>query len=170
MQIFQISELMQTIQEALEAGLEPDPAQVALLCGEGPKAIEDWCDAIANVGAEAEVIGKRIAELKARKEAREQASERMGNALIAVLRQNFPKLDKAGNVTGYGVKTPLVTVWTQVSTSYDVTADPVKHPQFFKVEPELKKKDVIDLFKAGAELPEGVSVTPREKESLRIKR
>ncbi len=161
MKIFDISPLMETIQQDLEEGREPDPAVVALLCQEGPKAIEEWTDAIANVEAEAEAIKARIVELKARKEAREQTVERMEGALKDVLKRHF----------NGKVKTPLLTTWVQKTTIYNVSgADPVKNPQFFKIpEPELKKSEVIRVYKEWV-LPGNITVTEDSTESVRVRR
>ncbi len=160
MQIFQVGSIIVTIQQTLEEGLEPDPALVELLCQEGPKAIEEWTDAIANVEAEAEVIGKRIAELRERKAAREQTVERMKGALLDLLNRHFDGK----------VKTPLVTVWSQKTTIYDIQADPQKHATFYKFpEPELQKKKAIDAYKAGV-LPTDILVTEGVTESVRIRR
>ena len=160
MQIFGIGPIMEAIQQAIEEGREPDSALVELLCQEGPRAIEEWTDAIANVEAEVEVIGQRIAELRERKAAREQTVERMKGALLDVLNRHF-----SGKV-----KTPLVTVWTQKTTTYEVSANPQDHATFFKFpEPELQKKKAIDAFKAG-EIPEGMTVTEGFSESVRTRR
>ena len=160
MQIFSIGPTMEAIQQAVEEGREPDAALVELLCQEGPKAIEEWTDAIANVEAEAAVIKARIDELKARKDAREQTVERMKGALLDVLNRHF-----SGKV-----KTPLVTVWSQKTTTYDVQANPQDHATFFKFpEPELQKKKAIDAFKAG-ETPVGMTVTEGFTESVRVRR
>lgn len=160
MQIFTIGPIMEAIQQAIEEGLEPDPALVELLCQEGPKAIEEWTDAIANVEAEAATIKARIDDLRARKDAREQAVERMKGALQDVLARHF----------GGKVKTPLITCWVQKTATYEVVADPKLHPSFFKQpEPELQKKKAIDAFKAG-EIPEGMTVTEGFSESVRTRR
>ena len=160
MQIFQVGSIIATIQQTLEEGLEPDPALVELLCQEGPKAIEEWTDAIANVESEAEIIGQRIAELRERKAAREQTVERMKGALLDLLNRHF----------NGKVKTPLVTVWVQKTAVYDIKADPTKHATFFKFpEPELQKKKAIDAYKAG-ETPDGMTVTEGFTESVRVRR
>lgn len=160
MQIFGIGPIMEAIQQAIEEGREPDPALVELLCQEGPKAIEEWTDAMSNVEAEVEVIGQRIAELRERKAAREQTADRMKGALLDVLNRHF-----SGKV-----KTPLVTVWTQKTTTYEVQASPQDHATFYKFpEPELQKKKAIDAYKAG-EAPDGMTVTEGFTESVRVRR
>ena len=170
MQIFQIGPIMEAIQQAIEEEREPDPALVELLCQEGPKAIEEWTDAIANVEAEAEAIKERINQLTERKKAREQTIERMDGALLDVLKRHFPKFDKHGNQTGYGVKTALLTTWVQRTPTYEVQADPEKHATFYKFpEPELQKKKAIDAYKAG-ETPDGMTVTEGFTESVRVRR
>ena len=170
MQIFGIGPIMEAIQQAIEEGREPDPALVELLCQEGPKAIEEWTDAMSNVEAEVDAIKERINQLTERKKAREQTIERMEGALLDVLKRHFPKVDKHGNQTGFGVKTALVTTWVQKTTTYEVQADPKKHATFFKFpEPELQKKKAIDAYKAG-ETPDGMTVTEGFSESVRTRR
>lgn len=161
MNIFEVGELMEGIQQAVEEGRDPDPAALALLLEEGPGAIEKWADAIDNTKAERDAIKKRLDELKARHAAREQAIERMDGALRDLLARHF-----------HGkVKTPLLTAWVQRTPVYQVQgADPVAHPQFFKFpEPELKKSEVIKVHKEGV-LPEGVTVTEDFTESVRMRR
>lgn len=160
MQIFSIGPIMESIQQAIGEGQEPDPALVELLCQEGPKAIEEWTDATANVEAEVEVIAQRIAELRERKAAREQTVERMKGALLDVLNRHFEGK----------VKTPLVTVWSQKTTTYDILANPQDHATFFKFpEPELQKKKAIEAYKAG-QTPDGMTVTEGFTESVRVRR
>ena len=171
MQIFQIGELMEAIQQAIEEGRGPDPALVELLCQEGPKAIEEWTDAIANVEGEAAIIKARIDELKARKDAREQAVERMEGALLDVLKRHFEEIDpKTGLGTGkFKVKTPLITTWVQKTTTYDFSADPKEHAAFFKApDPVFQKQKAIDALKAG-ELPESMAVTEGFTESVWVR-
>ena len=170
MQIFGIGPIMEAIQQAIEEGREPDPALVELLCQEGPKAIEEWTDAMANVEAEVDAIKERINQLTERKKAREQALERMDGALLDVLKRHFPKVDKHGVQDGFGVKTALVTTWVQRTPAYVVHADPKRHATFFKFpEPELQKKKAIDAYKSG-EAPDGMTVTEGFTESVRVRR
>lgn len=160
MQIFRIGPIMEAIQQAIEEGREPDPALVELLCQEGPKAIEEWTDSISNIEAEAEAIKERINQLTERKKAREQTIERMKGALQDVLARHF----------GGKIKTPLLTCWLQKTPVYEVQADPMKHPSFFKYpEPVLDKKKSIDAYRAG-EIPEGMTVTEGFSESVRTRR
>lgn len=170
MQIFGIGPIMEAIQQTIEEGREPDPALVELLCQEGPKAIEEWTDAMSSVEAEVDAIKKRIEQLTERRKAREQTLERMDGALLDVLKRHFPKVDKHGVQDGFGVKTALVTTWVQRTPTYVVQADPEKHATFFKFqEPELQKKKAIDAYKAG-ETPEGMTVTEGFTESVRVRR
>lgn len=159
MQIFEIGQLMEAITQAIGEGTEPDPAMVELLCQEGPSAVEQWVDSIANIEAESEAIKLRISELKERKDSRDHAVERMKGALQDVMNRHF----------NGKIKTPLVTVWTQKTATYDVVANPTDHPTCFKIpDPVLKKKEVIEAYKNGS-LPDGVIVTEGFSESVRVK-
>lgn len=160
MQIFQISEIMEAIQQAIMEEREPDPALVALLVQEGPKAIEEWTDAIANVEAESDALKKRIDDLKARKDARDKAVQRMEGALLDILNRHF-----SGKA-----KTPLVTTWVQKTPTYQINTSFEAHPELYRVpEPELKKREAIAAHKDGT-LPKDVEVIEDYTESLRVKR
>ena len=157
MQIFQISALMESIQQAIEEGNEPDPMQLNVLLEEGPKAIESWWDAIDNTQAESDALDKRIKELQARKAARDQAVDRMKTALENFLRQHF----------NGKVRTAELTTWNQATTSYEFQNIPAEYlkPQ----EPKVDKARLIADHKAGT-LPKSVEVFEVVKESVRVKR
>lgn len=161
MKAFEIGPLMEQIQLAIEEGREPDPALVELLCQEGPRAVEEWWDAIDMVQSDVTVLAERIKALKERKDAREQTVDRMKSVLLNVLNNHFEGK----------IRTPLLTCWTQKTTTYEVTgADPIKNPTFFKFpEPELKKSVVVQVYKDGG-LPDNVSVSEGFSESVRVKR
>lgn len=160
MQIFPIGPIMEAIQQAIMEEREPDPALVALLIQEGPKAIEEWTDAIANVEAESDALKKRIDELKARKDARDKAVERMEGALLDVLKRHFEGK----------VKTAFVTTWVQKTPTYQISTTFEAHPELYRLpEPELKKKDAIAAYKEGL-LPKDVEVVEDVTESLRVRR
>jgi hypothetical protein len=161
MNIFQIGNLMEAVQQAYDEGAEPDPAHIALLVEEGPAAVEKWWDMIDMAQADVELLAQRIKDLRARKEAREQTVERMKGALQDILNRHF-----SGKL-----KTATLTTWTQKTTSYTVTgATPDLNPTFFKFpEPELKKTDVVRVYKEGV-LPDNVTVEEGFSESVRVKR
>lgn len=162
MRVFDLGPLLERIEEAINEGLEPDPALVELLVQEGPKAVEQFWDLIDMTQADADLLATRIKELQGRKAAREQAVERMKGVLQDLLKRHF----------NGKIKTATITTWVQSTKTYTVTgADPVKHPQFFKTpEPEFKKSLVLDLVKAEQPLPEGIEVTEGFTESPRVKR
>lgn len=162
MRAFQIGDVLQNIKDSLEAGLEPDPAKVALLVTEGPKAIEEFWDLIDMTQADADLLATRIKDLQGRKAAREQAVERMKGALQDILNRHF----------GGKIKTATLTTWTQRTPTYEVSgADATKHPQFFKTpEPTIQKAKIIEQFKAGVAMPEDINVTEGFSESVRVKR
>ncbi len=161
MRVFDIGKVVEQIMLSIEAELEPDKELLDDLLLQGPQAIEQIWDWIDMAQADADLLDQRIKDLKGRKDAREQTVNRLKGALQDILNRHF----------NGRVKTALLTTWTQKTTSYEVTADPIQHPQFFHTpDPILKKQDVISRFREGVPLPEGLVVTERYSESVRIKR
>jgi len=176
MRVFDIGPLLEQIEtflsaeaEAIQQGIEPDPNDIKLrneitelLVQEGPSAVERFWDLIDMTQGDVNLLSERIKELRARKDARERAVERMKGVLQDLLNRHFEGK----------IKTATLTTWTQKTTTYEVSgADPQAHPQFFKVPPpELKKSLVLDQYKAGLPLPKGVEVTEGWSESVRVKR
>lgn len=161
MRIFDIGPTLEKIETDLQAGLAPDPALVNLLIEDGPVAVEEWLDMIANVEAEQAALDKRIEELEGRRDARKQTVKRMKEALQGVLLQHF-----SGKV-----KTAQVTAWVQDTVSYDYNGvNPEDHPQFYKTEVKLDKKSLNEAYKNSASLPSGIEVVTNVSQSLRTRR
>ena len=171
MKLFDLGPLFEHVRERIEAGEAPDPAVVELIVQEGPRAIDDWFLMVEEVEGDVEAIKAHLEKMKARLAAKEQTVERMKGAVQDIMKRHFPKLDKAGNVTGYGLKTALGSYWVQKTPTFTFSgADPVKNPQFFKFpDPEFKKSEAIRVYKEGV-LPENVTVTEDFTESVRCRR
>jgi hypothetical protein len=163
--------LFEQVKDDLEDGREPDPAVVALIVEEGPKAVDDWFLMIEEVEGDINTLKAHLDAIKGRLEARKQTKERMEGVILDIMKRHFPKLDKAGNVTGYGIKTALGTYWVRTTTRYEFSGmDPVKNPLFFKFpEPEFKKSEAIRVYKEGV-LPDNVSVVESITESVGVRR
>lgn len=157
MQIFQVSELMESITQSISEGNEPDQAALNLLLSEGPKAIEEWVDSMDNIQAEVDALDKRIKELTTRKKARAQAVERMDGALKDFLKRHFDGKVKLTELTAYIRKTPKYE-FEGYGQEY------LKCP-----EPVVDKAGLIAAYKAGT-LPSTVNVTVDHTESLIISR
>lgn len=171
MKLFDLGPLFEHVREKIEAGETPDPAIVELIIQEGPKAIDDWFLMMDEVDGDIEALKAHLEKIKCRLDARKQTKERMEGMVQDILKRHFPKVDKAGNITGYGLKTALGTYYVQKTPVFTFTgADPVKNPQFFKFpEPEFKKSEAIRVYKEGV-LPENVTVTEEFTESVRCRR
>lgn len=158
MRVFDIGPVMETIQQAISEGLEPDPALVNLLCEEGPKAIEQFWDCIDETQAEADLLAGRIKELQGRKAAREQTVERLKGVLQDVLARHFDGK----------VKTATLTTWNQETPSYQFAGE-IPEKYYKTPDPVLKKAEMIEDYKAG-KLPETVEVIKSVTVSPRVKR
>ncbi len=171
MKLFDLGPLFEHVREKIEAGEAPDPAVVELIIQEGPKAVDDWFLMIEEVEGDIDALKAHLEKIKARLDARKQTKERMEDVIRDIMKQHFPKLDKAGNVTGHGLKTALGSYWVQKTPHFEFTgADPTKNPQFFKFpDPEFKKSEAIRVYKEGI-LPENVTVIEGSTESVRCRR
>lgn len=156
--VFDIPPIVEKIEEAISLGQEPDPALVNLLIQEGPACIESWIDAIEVVKVEADIIKKRIEELKERREARLHTAERMSDLLASVLENHFEGK----------VKTPTLTTWVQPTISYDFGGS-IPKSYFVTPEPRLDKKRLMADHKEG-KLPKGIEVTENVSRSIRVRR
>jgi len=152
--------ILETLENEVAAGMEPDPAIIALLTQEGPKAIESWIDAIDVAKGEATVLATRIKELQGRKQCREQTIERMEKCLVEILDSSF----------NGKVKTAEVTAWTQESSTFEFEGViPVTYeiPQPPKVD---KKAMLTDLKEGKLTASDTLTITETKKSTLRIRR
>lgn len=156
--IFDIGDMMENIKQAFSEGREPDPAIVNLLIQEGPAAIEKWLDAIDEVQGEADILAKRIAELKGRMDARNQTVERMKGVLSNLLALHFDNK----------IKTPTFTAWNQSTESYEFTGT-IPSAFLKPQEPKVDKKGLVDAVKAGQTF-EGLEVNKNVSTSVRVRR
>ena len=159
MNIFDLPPIIEAIDNDIAAGLEPDPAKIALLVQEGPSAIESWIDMIDIAQGEADTIAARVKELQARKLAREAQVDRMKDCLATILDNHFDGK----------VKTAMVTTWTQESKSYEFPDEVIPVTYLIPQQPKVDKKQMITDLKAGT-LPKTVTVNETTKSTLRVRR
>jgi len=156
--IFDIPVILETLDNEIAAGQDPDPAIVAWLVNEGPKAVEKWIDCIEQAEAEAALLATRIAELQGRKAARVQTVGRMKDVLIEILDKSFQGK----------IKTAEVTAWTQEVKTVEFEGE---IPSVYKIpQPDkVDKKAMLTDLKAGTLAPE-IIVIETSKPTLRIRR
>ena len=158
LKLFELSELAEAVYQDLENGNPPDPAKVNLFIQQGPLAIEGWVDAIEALEGDADVIDLKIKALQIRKEARTSRSSNMKKFLSEVLDAHF-----SGKI-----KTALVTVWNQDSSSYEFEV-PEDSTYWIPQPKKLDKKALISAQKEHTLDPQ-VKVTESKTRSVRIKR
>ena len=118
-----------------------------------------YCQLVRNAEAEAKMCD----------EEKRHFAEREGMALKRVARTKAYMMYVLRQLNERKIKTPLYSTWTQTSSSVKID-DSVSiselPPEYQRVTIEPSKPALMEAFKAGKELPEGVSVV--QTSSLRI--
>lgn len=167
MKLYDIPTAWADLQEALEAsGGELTPEIEALwsqLQEDGAAKVDAAACVLRSMKAGQEVLAAEIGRLQSRKQALENAEERL-RALI------LPAVQALGGK----VKTDRFTVYTTTRKSFAFALKPGHDvwsldPRFYRArEPELAKTEIKKALEAGEEIPE-LEVTPTESISLTVR-
>ena len=153
------NQLEEAIAASLETGEEVDPAIVNSILSEGPKLMDDYSFFIESYFDDAELCRKKAKDLTERARRLEASGDKAKEYLKEILNANFEGK----------CKTALGTYSVRKSQTMEFDATPQTHPEFFKVEYTIKKKDMIDLFKKG-ELPDDINIRITDTESVVVRR
>ena len=155
--------LFQQVEEAIERHLETreplDETPGNALLDMGPDLIDQYSLFIEERLDFAKTCREKAREFTERARRLESGADTMKDYFKAILKANFDSK----------CSTALGTYSIKKTTSFDYTVTPEKHPEFFKVEYTMKKKELNEAQKAGT-LPADIVVLQKESESLAVRR
>ena len=151
--------LFEQITEGLATEEGPDPALVNALLEMGPELIDSYSLYIDEIRGKAKAKREMAREFTEAARRDEQTADNMDEYFKQILNNNF----------GGKAKTHLGTYFVKKTISFDYDFTPESHPEFFKVEYTIKKKELNDLQKAGA-LPSDIHCFKKETEAVVVRR
>ena len=160
--LYLVPMLFQQVEEAIENHLETgeplDETPGNALLSMGPDLIDQYSLFVDERWDAAKACREQAKKFTERARRLETGAEKMEDYFKAVLMAHFDGK----------VKTALGTYSVRKVVSYDYTTTPEAHPEFFKVEFTIKKKELNDLQKAGT-LPKDIEVQEKTTESLAVR-
>lgn len=155
MQLYKLAEWQQSLVARLDNAEDdaalPSEGEVDTLCSAFSEKVEGVCQVLRNYESEAAALEEEEKRLAARKKTASSRAAWLKNYLMA-------SLTLAGeNKVAAGIFKVTIQNNSQPSVYVDVPAEKLP-PQFQAVKIEPAKSALLDAYKAGNELPSGVSV------------
>ena len=161
--LYLVPMLFQQVEEAIEASLETgdpvDATPVNALLDIGPDLIDQYSLFIEERLDHAKVCRDKAKEFTERARRLEAGADKMKDYFKDILNAHFDGK----------CQTALGTYSIKRTVTYDYAVTPDSHPEFFKVEYTMKKKELNEAKKAGT-LPKDIEVETKETESLAVRR